>query len=318
MEKENSGLSIYTGELIKNSMSIVITNYNTWLETERTINKCLQLSNDYINEIVVVYDHSDESMNLELVSTKVKIIKNENNLGYVKSVNIGIKNASNEIILLLDDDIRIETRDFLTNHLLNYNGQKYSGVCGQILTPPNQLPYDDLHPKANDKRFGWVYFKPQYTKDYWTRTGGSGNISFYKDKALLIGAFDSNFPGGAFREEGDFCFRYSDKFGLFKYDPSCSIVHIGAPSGGARNVKDVEANHTFGEWYFLLTGLRHKTILKSEIPFYLFSIIKNRVLNKKVRSKPFLVFKFLFMNIKAFYKAYILSRDPRLINLLQE
>lgn len=237
---------------------------------------------------------------------------NEKNANLAR--NIGIKNASNEIILLLDDDIRIEMRDFLANHLLNYNGKKYSGVCGQILTPPNQVPYDDLHPKANDKRFGWFYFKPQYTKDFFSRTGGSGNLSFYKDKAMEIGGFDSNFPGGAFREEGDFCFRYTDNFGLFKYDPNCSIIHIGAPSGGARHIKDLELNHTFGEWYFLLTGIKHKTIFKSEIPFYLFSIIKNRVLNKKVRRNPFLFFKYLVINLKAFYKAYTDSKNPKLLN----
>ena len=227
--------------------------------------------------------------------------------------NIGIENAKNDIILLLDDDIRLERNDFLTNHLLNYQTSNISGVCGQILTPPNQIPFDYINPKASDPRFGWIYFKPQYTKEYWTRAGGSGNLSFYKNNAIEIGGFDSNFPGGSFREEGDFCFRYSDKFGLFKYDPNCSIIHIGSPSGGARHIKDVELNHTFGEWYFLLTGLRHKTIFKKEIPFYVRSIIKNRLLNKKVRRNPFLFFNYLFMNLKSFYRAFILSKKPRLI-----
>ncbi len=79
-------------------------------------------------------------------------------------------------------------------------------------------------------------------------------------------------------------------------------------------IEDVELNHTFGEWYFLFTGIKHKTIFKNEIPFYLFGIIKYRLINRNVRKNPLLLFKYLSKNLKAIYNAYILSKKPRLLN----
>ncbi|MDB5138671.1 MAG: glycosyl transferase family 2 [Mucilaginibacter sp.] len=87
-------------------ISAIITNYNTWDLTLR----CVKAINDidkenYVNEIVIVDDSSTQLMPDYLKKhNKIKLIRNEANLGYAASVNVAFKNASNNICLLLDSD----------------------------------------------------------------------------------------------------------------------------------------------------------------------------------------------------------------------
>ena len=84
-------------------VSLVIPNYNTWYLVERNINSALHFDDNLINEIIVVDDCSPTENYINF-SNKVKIIRNEQNLLYTKTVNIGLKHASGDIIMLLDSD----------------------------------------------------------------------------------------------------------------------------------------------------------------------------------------------------------------------
>lgn len=84
--------------------SVVIPNFNGQKLLEKNLPGVLLLS---VDEIIIVDDAStDNSVNfLSEKYPKIKIIKNETNLGFIKSVNKGVEKASEEIIILLNNDV---------------------------------------------------------------------------------------------------------------------------------------------------------------------------------------------------------------------
>lgn len=87
-------------------ISLIITNYNTWDLTERCVNSIFTSNSElFIKEVIIVDDCSKQPTPVSLTSKAfVHVIRNEQNLGYAKSVNIGFSHAKNEICLLLDSD----------------------------------------------------------------------------------------------------------------------------------------------------------------------------------------------------------------------
>jgi GT2 family glycosyltransferase len=85
------------------TVSVLITNYNTWDLTKRCIRELERCTKENHVEVVVIDDASTESVP-EFDSDKVRVIKNLFNLGYVSSVNIGFKNLTSDIVVLLDSD----------------------------------------------------------------------------------------------------------------------------------------------------------------------------------------------------------------------
>jgi GT2 family glycosyltransferase len=59
-----------------------------------------------VDEIVVVDDGSSEPM-LCFDDSRVRVVFNEHNVGYIASVNIGVRKAKSPLILLLDSDVHL-------------------------------------------------------------------------------------------------------------------------------------------------------------------------------------------------------------------
>lgn len=111
--------------LEKGLVSVIMSNYNTPEEYLRSAIESI-LNQTYQNfEFIIIDDHStDDSLQIiESYSDKrIKIIKNEQNLGITKSLNRGLAVAKGEFVARMDaDDISLKTRfekqvKFLKNH----------------------------------------------------------------------------------------------------------------------------------------------------------------------------------------------------------
>jgi glycosyltransferase involved in cell wall biosynthesis len=176
--------------------------------------------------------------------------------------NIGLVEAAGEIVLFLDDDVRIRDRRFLQKHLANFSDEKISGVYGQVLEV-GQVPtaYPDVSKIESD--YGWMFLPANYSRRCRTRNGGSGNLSVRREWALAVGGMDAWFERGAIREETEFNLRYTKRFGSLIFDPDASLLHLSA-SGGSRTWghvrRTVPMHHIMGRWYFLLSALRDRTL----------------------------------------------------------
>lgn len=85
------------------SVGVLITNYQAWPLTERAIREVLRWSENSISKIVVVDDASD-APEAYPESKKVVIHRNAENLGYVRSVNVGMHLIDDDVVLFLDCD----------------------------------------------------------------------------------------------------------------------------------------------------------------------------------------------------------------------
>jgi GT2 family glycosyltransferase len=85
------------------TIGVLITNYQSWPLTEKSIKEVLRWSGKGISKIVVVDDASDAPEKFP-ESEKVVIHRNPKNLGYVRSVNVGMRLLDDEVVLFLDCD----------------------------------------------------------------------------------------------------------------------------------------------------------------------------------------------------------------------
>lgn len=117
------------------NISIIIPNYNGEEIIKKNLPRVFDAVNDYKGgkyEIIVVDDASeDNSLNIlgklgEDIPS-LKILRNEKNLGFSSTINKGVKEASGEIIVLLNTDVYPE-KDFLKPLIKHFNDEKVFGV----------------------------------------------------------------------------------------------------------------------------------------------------------------------------------------------
>lgn len=101
-------------------ISIIIPNFNGKKLLEKNLPRVLKLSAD---EFIVVDDASTDK-NVEFLVEKypqIKIIKNDKNRGFIKSVNRGVKESFGDLIILLNNDVApaLDFTDTIKNYFDN-------------------------------------------------------------------------------------------------------------------------------------------------------------------------------------------------------
>lgn len=109
------------------TVSVVIPNYNGENILGKNLPKVIEASG---NAEIIVVDDGSRDKSLEKLSSfkeKIKIIKNEKNLGFSASINRGVSVAKGEIIVLLNTDV-IPERSFLTPLLDHFDDDSVFAV----------------------------------------------------------------------------------------------------------------------------------------------------------------------------------------------
>lgn len=158
------------------------------------------------------------------------------------AMNVGLLAADAGIVLFLDDDIKPDA-ELISAH--RRAQAEYPGlVAGQVLQPGESrvalAPTDRFRFNSNVDAFIDEFI--------------GCNFSVLKEYALSLGGFDENFSGAAYRFEAEFAFRYIRRYGPIRFEPSASIHHLQASSGGTRahghHLRTVKASHSVGAYYF--------------------------------------------------------------------
>ena len=202
--------------------------------------------------------------------------------------NIGLREARGEVVLFLDDDVRIPNPDFLHNHLRHYADPRVSGVYGQVLEL-GEAPTDRPEPGEIETDWGWMKLPANYARPCRTRNGASNNLSVRRDWALAVGGMDAWFEKGARREETEFNLRYTKRYGPLVFDPEAGLTHLSA-GGGSRSWghvrRTVPMHHIVGHWYFLLRALRDQTIGARSVLLEIRHIAVALVKNPQIGANP--------------------------------
>ena len=174
----------------------------------------------------------------------------------VVAMNTGLVEASCPLVLFLDDDI-IPSDDLVRGHLAAHAAHPEAwAVVGQILQP-GQEPQDLTYTCRSQGLASYLDFPFHSSCGQWVENVMAGNLSVRKDKALALGGFDENFPPPvAYRFETEFARRLIASGGKIWFEPSASIRHLRAPSGGTRSqgshLTSVSPVHGVGDYYYAL------------------------------------------------------------------
>ena len=174
----------------------------------------------------------------------------------VEAMNAGLLSAGSPVVLFLDDDI-VPAPSLFRGHVEAYARHAEAwAVVGQVLQPGET-------PCANGRRGPRAGLRADFEFKFcaseatWVFNVMAGNLSVRRDRALFLGGFDGNFtPPVAYRFETEFARRLIAAGGRIWFEPSASIRHLRAPSGGTRShgshLTSASPVHGVGDYYYAL------------------------------------------------------------------
>jgi GT2 family glycosyltransferase len=169
------------------------------------------------------------------------------------ALNRALVTANQPILLMLDDDIRIEPH-FLAAHHAAFDDPAIWAVVGQVLQP-GEAPLVHYRRPGGNGSLTDMAFRFCSNNRCLIENGISCNLSVRRDKALALGGFDENFiPPVAYRFDSDFCKRLVRAGGKIRFEPTARIHHLRAARGGTRSVGSHLTSgspvHGVGDYYF--------------------------------------------------------------------
>lgn len=247
-------------------LSIIIVSYNT----EKLLKECIESIVHSVEKIeyeIIVVDNNSTDGSVELIqsskfplrreaskvenqSLKLKVIKNDQNLGFSKANNIGVKHSNGKYVLFLNSDTVVYPNTIET--MVNFvdNSLEIGAATCKLVMPNGKLddashrgfptPWNSFcHFSGLGKMFG----KTQLFNGY---NLGWKNIDKIHEIDALAGAFmmvrreageqvdwwDEDYFW--YGEDLDFCYRLKKKGWKIFYNPNVSILHYKGVSGGLK------------------------------------------------------------------------------------
>tara|TARA_A100001011_G_scaffold158891_1_gene167249 strand:- start:841 stop:1482 length:642 start_codon:yes stop_codon:yes gene_type:complete len=203
-------------------ISVIIRNRNEQDYIGFAIQSCL----DFFKtpEIIIVdnnsIDNSIEIVNLFSDRTVIKILNNES---YTpgKSINLGVKNASSEYIMILSAHAQIKELDF---EIVKENLKKYSAIFGK------QIPI--YKGKKITPRYIWNHFGDEPVINMFSESEKRyffhNAFSFFKKETLIEFPFDEIHPG---KEDRFWVNELIENKRKFLYEPRLQMNHFYTQAG---------------------------------------------------------------------------------------
>jgi len=195
----------------KRSISIIVPNYNGKDLLEKylpsTFKAVKQAATAF--EVIVVDDASSDN-SVEFLSAnypEIKVIKNSSNRGFSYTCNQGIKMAKNELVLLLNSDVRLEENYF--EPLWKYfDAENTFGVMGRIVNSQGKLEDAARMLAFQGVKFKATKFFSTYDRTQFIPTAylSGANALLDRDKLLELGGFDEIYSP-FYVEDVDLSFR---------------------------------------------------------------------------------------------------------------
>ena len=171
--------------------------------------------------------------------------------------NRALRETSCDVVIFIDDDVNLGP-SFVEAHRKNYiDNQNVVAIAGRVV---QRLGWPNVRRPAQWPRvMDYRYFK----LDGQTRSEGIAkfigcNHSVRVDYVKELGGYDEAYRGVALREETDLALRIYSAGGLIVFDPTASLYHLAAPSGGCRrkNMLDIS-----GGLSVMRFAVKHRLVL---------------------------------------------------------
>lgn len=246
-------------------LSIVIVTFNrsqVLCETLTYLYSC-QGFDEFDIEILIVDQTAEHAQSAQM---KLETWEQNNQLRWIKldephlsrAMNIGLVEASSNLILYVDDDI-IPQPDLLLQHINTHRAKPdLSVVIGQVLQPGQSAVDIDYQTKFGKLKKD-LDFPFNSTRGRFIENAIACNMSLKREDALAQGGFDEQFiPPVAARFETEFAKRLVARRHQIWFEPKASIKHLASPAGGTRalgsHLNSAQGFYGFGDYYY---ALRH-------------------------------------------------------------
>nr|WP_295469457.1 class I SAM-dependent methyltransferase [Mesorhizobium sp.] len=231
--------------LAPRSVSIVIPVYNQIEYTLRCIDAIKVNTADIEYEIIVVDDGSTD-MTQAVLSARVDInyIRNEHNVGFIESCNVGLSRAANHYVCFLNNDTEVLSH-WLSALVDTFELHPGVGLAGsQLIYPDGRLQeaggiiWEDFS--------GWNWGRledPDNPRFNYARRAdyiSGAAVLLPRALAIAIGGFDPEFTP-AYGEDSDMCFRLRTLGLSTVYQPLSRVIHYEGLSSGTDVTKGVKA-----------------------------------------------------------------------------
>ena len=260
-------------------LSIIIVNFNTKDITQACLNSIKKYAKGVVYEIILVDNGStDGSIEAFKKYSDVHVIANENNLGFAKANNQGIKIAKGNYILLLNSDTEIQ-EDSIGTMVRFMDGHPKAGASTcRLLLPSGQMdpachrgfptPWASLTYLAGlEKIFPTVGLFAGYHQGY-------KNMSIPHQVDCISGAFflvrrEATKQVGLlnedyfmYAEDIDWAYRLKQAGWEIWFNPETSVLHkkkqSGLSHGSVAQRKETERYFHTNNWLFYKKHYQHK------------------------------------------------------------
>lgn len=226
-------------------LSIIVINYNSSLFTNKLI-KSLNKIKDIIYEIIVIDNNSNDIKKLNQ-KQKLRLYKNDKNIGFSRAVNQAIKMTRSEFVLLLNPDTFLIDNSIKIILDTIIKNKKIGAIGGKIIRSENGNIAFTATSKPNflTAIFEFTNFKKVFPNNYFSKKfwlESNKNIIKQAEVESLCGAFilfrkhlneelnlfDERFF--MYLEDIDFGMKINSLGYNVVFDPNVKIMHYGGGS----------------------------------------------------------------------------------------
>jgi len=268
-------------------VSLVMVTYNNYGIIKKSLQSFITFLNDYLDEIII-FDNASTDKTIDEIDNKdsrIRIIKSEQNLGYRKAINILLKLAKNEIVIVTNPDIYLIDNSIINIVKIMMNDKKIA-IGDPIPITQKNLMFKELLPCILYKRISSSKLIKSGKRIVESYIGGGSIFIIRKNIFNEIGGFSENCF--MFGEEIEMSYKVLQKGYKIIWDTHSQVIHDYSYS--IRRVRD------------------KKLINKLKYSFYCSLIIcyKLEYDNENIIYKfLFFIFYFLFAIIRSIYKLSI-------------
>lgn len=252
------------------NVDIIVPIYNAYDYTEECIKSILKNTNLDENTLVLINDKSPDERILPMLlkyqeenkDKKIAVIDNEENLGFVKTVNKGMTYSKNDVILL-NSDTEVTKNWVEKIQKCAYSNEYIATVTpltnnGTIASVPNFGIDNELPKNLKLEEYAEMIEKISENQ-YPELTTGNGFCLFIKRTVIEeIGLFDDETFGKGYGEENDFCYRALDHGYTHVLCDNTFIYHKGTQSFKKENMTASR----------MMLIEKHMELLRKKYPIY--------------------------------------------------
>lgn len=216
--------------------SIIIPTFNG----RELLKDCIYSIKRHTNEPyeIIVVDNGSSDGTVDICRQEgITFISLANNIGFPAACNKGLKIATGDTLLLLNNDV-IVTRNWLQNMLNCLNSETKIGIVGPLTNYASgkqqiDMPYTSLEEMSNQLN------EPDASK--WLQVDRIVGLCFLFKRELMdrIGLLDERYSPGHF-EDDDYCYRARNTGYTFRIAGDVFVFHHGSASFAKQDMSQVK------------------------------------------------------------------------------